>query len=139
MYVRVYLSNLADSLALDTCSLGLTEGHIKGKLNGQSSHGASGQGLNLADGLRQGSLGAVGLERDLVLHTAGIVDHSHTRGLWAYIQPLDDFSQEDFNLLKFRGAHTTGAVNDEHQISGASVAQTCRCGGENRETQLHIL
>lgn len=63
----------------------------------------------------------------LVLHTTGIVDHSHTGGVGSNIQPLDDFSQEDLDLLKLWGTNTPTAVDDEHQVCGTGFAQTCRC------------
>jgi len=36
----------------------------------------------------------------LVLDAAGIVDDSHAGGVGSHVQPLDDLSQEDLDLLK---------------------------------------
>lgn len=61
------MSDLADIRRLDTSALALTEGHIQGKLDGQTRHCSSGQGLNLGHSLNQSSFGAVSLQGHLQL------------------------------------------------------------------------
>lgn len=63
---------------------------------------------------------------NLILDTAGIVDNPHTSAAGANIQTLDDFYQEDFDLLKLWRTNTATAIDDEHEVSGTGFAQTCR-------------
>lgn len=69
----------------------------------------------------------------LILDSAGVVDYSHTGGIGSNIQPLDDFGEEDLDLLKFWRADAPTAVDDEHNVCGASFAQTCRCTWRDRK------
>ena len=59
--------NLADVGGLDASALAFAEGHVESELDGQTSHGSCGQGFDLGHGLHQTCLGAVGLQRDLVI------------------------------------------------------------------------
>lgn len=51
--------HLADVRRFDASTLTLAESHIQGKLNGQTSHGSSGQGLDFGYSLNQSGFGAV--------------------------------------------------------------------------------
>lgn len=62
------MSDLADIRRLDTSALALTEGHIQGKLDGQTSHRSGGQGFNLGYSLNQSSFGAVRLQGHLQVY-----------------------------------------------------------------------
>lgn len=117
-------SDLADVRGFAS-SLGFAEGHVHCKLDGQASHGAGGQRLNLGHGLDQRSLGFVGFQRDFVLHSTGVVDHTHTSGVRPDTQTVDHFGKEDFDLLELRGPDASRAVDDEHHISGLGVTQAC--------------
>lgn len=68
------MSDLADIRRLDASALALTEGHIHGKLDGQTGHRSSGQGLDLGHSLNQSSFGAVCLKRHLQLHNSNVSD-----------------------------------------------------------------
>lgn len=94
-----------------------------GKLDGQASHGPSGERLYLLDRLQEPRFGLVGLEGELVLDGAGIIDHTHPRGVGAHVQPLDHPRHEDFDFLKLVWAHTSRAVDDEHQVGGFGSTQ----------------
>lgn len=74
---------------------------------------------------------------NLILNAAGIVDNSHTSGAGSNIQPLNDFCQEDFNLLKLWGANTATAVDDEHEVGGTGFAQTCRYTWREKQLRCH--
>lgn len=65
----------------------------------------------------------VGLEGELVLDSAGVVDHTHPCGVGAHVQPLNHSGHEDFDLLKLVRAHAAGAVDDEHQVGGFGSTQ----------------
>lgn len=66
------VSDLADVRRFDTSALALTEGHIHGKLDGQTRHCSSGQGLDLGHRLNQSGFGAVCLQRHLRLHDSEV-------------------------------------------------------------------
>lgn len=68
------MSDLADVRRFDASALGFTEGHVQGKLDRQTSHGSSGQGLNLGHGLNQSGFGLVCLQRHLKLHKSTVSD-----------------------------------------------------------------
>lgn len=62
----------------------------------------------------------------LVLDAAGVVDNADTRGVESDVQPLNDFCEEDLHLLKLWRANAPTAVDDEHNVCGASFAQAHR-------------
>ena len=69
MKVVLFVSlNLDDVRGLDPSTLAFAEGHVEGKLDGQTGHGSRGQGLDLGHSLHQTCLGAVGLQRHLGMH-----------------------------------------------------------------------
>lgn len=57
--------DLGDVRRFDASALALAEGDIQGELDGQASHGPSGQGFDLGHGFDQPGFGAVCLQRDL--------------------------------------------------------------------------
>jgi len=57
--------DLADIGRFDTSAFALTEGNIEGKLDGQTGHCSSGQGLDFGHSPDQPSFGAVSLQGHL--------------------------------------------------------------------------
>jgi len=68
------MSDLADIRRFDAGALGLTEGHINGKLDGQTGHCSRGQRLDLGHSLNQAGFGAVRLQRHLKVHRSKVSD-----------------------------------------------------------------
>lgn len=66
------MADLADVRRFCTSALGLTEGNIHCKLDGQASHGSGGQRLNFGHSLDQPGFGAVGLQRHLQFHNSAV-------------------------------------------------------------------
>lgn len=57
--------DLADVRRSDAGALGLAEGHVQGKLDGQAGHRPGGQGFDLGHSLNQAGFGAVRLQGHL--------------------------------------------------------------------------
>lgn len=77
---------LADVGGSGASTLSITQGLGDGELQSQASHGTRGQRLDAAHSLQQRGLGAMGPERELWFHSAGVVDQAHPRGIGPHIQ-----------------------------------------------------
>lgn len=66
--------DLADVRRFHASALILTEGHVQGKLDGQTSHCSSRQGLDLGHSLNQSGFGSVCLQRHLQLKSRKVSD-----------------------------------------------------------------
>lgn len=72
--------DLADIGRFDASALALAEGHVQGKLDGQTGHCSGGKGLNLRHSFNQTGFGAMRLQRHLQLHNRKVsVIKSHDK------------------------------------------------------------
>lgn len=99
-----------------SCSLFLREGCLHGVLDGQTSHCSCGQVLHVPHRLLHLSPGGVGVEGELGLDHAAILEQTDPSGIRADLEELKQVDDEGLDLLVVVGSDASGAVDDKDEI-----------------------
>ena len=100
----------------------LGEHRVHGVLQGQARHGARGQVLHTPHRPLHLGPGGMGIEGELALHHAAVLQQGHARGVGPHLQELQQVQDEGLDLLVVPGPDAAGAVDDKGEVQGDAPA-----------------
>lgn len=106
-----------------SCSIFLGEGCLHGVLDGQTGHCPCGEVLHVPHRLLHLSLGGEGVEGELGLDHAAILEQTDPSYIRADLKELKQVDDEGLDLLVVVGADASGAVDDKDEIQRDGFAK----------------
>lgn len=94
----------------------LREGHLHGILDGQTGHGPSGEVRHVLHSLLHFSSGGVGVEGELRLDHAAVLEQTDPGRIVANVQKLEQVGDEGLDLQVVTRVDAPGAVDDEDEV-----------------------
>lgn len=118
-----------DLQALRSSPLLLGERYLHSVLDGQAGHGAGGQMPHVSHSVLHLGFGGVGVERELRLDHAAILQQPHAGGIGANVEKLQQVNDEGLDLVVVFRSDAPGAVDNEDEIQRRAFTRIlCKSG-----------